>query len=68
MISQAIDKKAIEYLKRFITIPDVDRKLTADEWFKLQDDVMDLCTAHVMNKDDDAQYLNDIADKLNLYY
>lgn len=68
MISKAIDSKAIEYLKKFIIVPDVNRKLTEDEWFDLQDQVMDLCTQHVMNQDSDANYLNDIADKLNLYY
>lgn len=29
---------------------------------------MNLCSDHCIDKDSDAEYLNDIADKLNLYY
>ncbi|WP_413627694.1 hypothetical protein R4B61_00385 [Fructilactobacillus vespulae] len=64
MISEVLNEKEIKYLSKFINLPGKDKVLTEDEWFDIQDKAKDLTTEHVLDNIEDANYLNDIADKL----
>lgn len=65
MLNEILNKKEIEYLGKFIHLPSDDKKLTDDELEDIIDQAQDITTEHVLDKKSDANYLNDIADKLS---
>lgn len=65
MLNEILNQREIEYLRKFISLPVDNQELSDNEFEDIINQAQDITTEHVLDNKADANYLNDITDKIS---